>query len=331
MTTVQGLAHVELHVEDAHKYATGLHDHLGFTLTAPAAVRPGTAQVIAHQGAVRHLITSAVDPEHPVADWVRRHGDGVAVLVLRSADPAASVERAVAAGAVELDEHTVLGALGDLALRFTAADDLLPDGEPAAEGPLFELDHLALCVPAGTLGPAVRFAREGLGLAEVYAEYIEVGDQAMDSAVVQSPDGSVTLTLLEPDVRRSPGQIDGFLEAHGGAGVQHLAYGTRSITAAVRELADRGVVFLTTPGAYYDRLAARLGPTAIPVEELRAHHVLVDRDHGGELFQIFTRSTHPRRTLFLELVERRGAGTFGSANIKALYEAVERERAGQEG
>ncbi|MFD0566743.1 VOC family protein [Kitasatospora saccharophila] len=189
------------------------------------------------------------------------------------------------------------------------------------------LDHVAVVVPGGQLEPAVEWAVRGLGFREVFREYVEVGDQAMDSRVVQSPCGTVTFTLLEPDTSRAAGQIDGFLESHGGAGVQHLAYATESITAAVRELAARGVAFLSTPGAYYEQLESRLGPTAIPVAELRDTHVLVDRDHGGELFQIFARSTHPRRTFFLELVERRGAGSFGTANIKALYEAVERERA----
>ncbi|MEU5387230.1 VOC family protein [Kitasatospora cineracea] len=328
--TVPGIAYTELYVEDAHKYAAQLRDDWGFTLYEPAAAAPGTAQVVAHQGSVRVLLTSAVEAGHPVAGWVRRHGDGVAVIALRHADAAsaaAAAERAVAAGAVRLDGAGTVSGFGDLALRFTGPEDLLPPGELPGPGALLSLDHVAVVVPGGQLGDSVRWAVEGLGHREVFREYVEVGDQAMDSRVVQSPCGTVTFTLLEPDTSRASGQIDGFLTAHGGAGVQHLAYATGSITAAVRELAARGVAFLSTPGAYYDALESRLGPTAIPVAELRDTHVLVDRDHGGELFQIFARSTHPRRTLFLELVERRGAGSFGTANIKALYEAVERERA----
>ncbi|MEV4555501.1 VOC family protein [Kitasatospora sp. NPDC049285] len=328
--TGPGLAYAELYVEDAHKYAAHLRDAWGFTLTAPAAVAAGTEQVLAHQGAIRLLLTSAVDAEHQVAEWVRRHGDGVAVLALRFTDrvaAASAAERALNAGGGCLDGAGTVAGFGDVAIRFTADPDPLPADELPGEGPLVLLDHVAVVVPGGQLDAGVEFAAQGLGYREIFREYVEIGDQAMDSRVVQSPDGSVTLTLLEPDTARSPGQIDGFLDAHGGAGVQHLAFATRSITASVRELGERGVVFLTTPGTYYDALEGRLGPTAIPVAELREFNVLVDRDHGGELFQIFTRSIHPRRTLFLELVERRGAGTFGTANIKALYEAVERERA----
>ncbi|GAA2109559.1 4-hydroxyphenylpyruvate dioxygenase [Kitasatospora saccharophila] len=328
--TVPGIAYTELYVEDAHKYAARLRDDWGFTLSEPAGAAPGTTRLVAHQGSIRVLLTSAVEAEHPVAAWVRRHGDGVAVIALRHADAvaaAAAAERALDAGGGCLDGAGTVSGFGDLALRFVGAEDLLPAGELPGEGALLSLDHVAVVVPGGQLEPAVEWAVRGLGFREVFREYVEVGDQAMDSRVVQSPCGTVTFTLLEPDTSRAAGQIDGFLESHGGAGVQHLAYATESITAAVRELAARGVAFLSTPGAYYEQLESRLGPTAIPVAELRDTHVLVDRDHGGELFQIFARSTHPRRTFFLELVERRGAGSFGTANIKALYEAVERERA----
>ncbi|QKW22907.1 VOC family protein [Kitasatospora sp. NA04385] len=328
--TVPGIAYTELYVEDAHKYAAQLRDDWGFSLSEPARVAPGTTQVVAHQGSIRVLLTSAVETEHRVAAWVRRHGDGVAVIALRHTDAvaaAAAAERALNAGGGCLDGAGTVSGFGDLALRFVGADDLLPAGEPPVEGTLLSLDHVAIVVPGGQLAPSVDWAVHGLGFREIFREYVEVGDQAMDSRVVQSPCGTITFTLLEPDTSRASGQIDGFLEAHGGAGVQHLAYATGSITAAVRELAARGVAFLSTPGAYYEALESRLGPTAIPVTELRDTGVLVDRDHGGELFQIFARSTHPRRTFFLELVERRGAGTFGTANIKALYEAVERERA----
>jgi len=184
-----------------------------------------------------------------------------------------------------------------------------------------------MCIPGGELKETVRFCEQALGFQQTFAEYISIGAQGMDSVVVQSPTGGVTFTLLEPDTGRSPGQIDAFLEAHGGAGVQHLALRTDDIAHSVRSLAARGVGFLSTPGAYYDLLGARLGHTGIPVETLRELAILVDQDHGGQLFQIFSRSTHPRRTFFLELIERRGAATFGTANIKALYEAVERQRA----
>jgi 4-hydroxymandelate synthase len=325
--TVQDIAYVEFHVADADKTAAGLAADYGFTVRPlPGPPRPGATARLAVQDAIRLVLVSAVDPEHPVAESVRRHGDAVAVLALRCTDPAAVREQALRAGATEAPGLGLLGGFGDLALRPVGADDPVL----AAHGPrglLRSLDHVAICVPGGELAGTVAYAGQALGLREIFGEFIEVGAQAMDSRVVQSASGAVTFTLLEPDLGREPGQIDAFLTGHGGAGVQHLAFETGDIARAVRELSDGGVEFLTTPAAYYDRLAARVGDSAIPVETLRALHILVDEDHGGQLFQIFARSTHPRRTFFLELIERRGAGTFGSANIKALYEAVERQRA----
>ncbi|MBM9509872.1 VOC family protein [Actinacidiphila acididurans] len=329
--TVHGIAYVEFHCEDAHKYAARLRDDYGFVIgEPPAPVRPGVTRLTARQGRIVLVLSSASTLDDPVAAFVRRHGDGAAVLAMLcedEQDALAQARAAVAGGATALDATTVAG-FGDLALRWTWPQDPLLTAEgPAAEALLEEIDHLAVCVPAGELGPAVAFSQRALGFSMIFSEYLEIGAQAMNSQVVQSDCGGVTLTLLEPDTTREPGQIDRFLDAHGGAGVQHLAFRTEDVAAAVRTLAARGVAFLTTPGAYYDALPERLGDTQIPAEVLRELNLLVDQDHGGQLFQIFTRSTHPRNTYFQELIERRGAGTFGSANIKALYEAVERERA----
>ncbi|GAA1070164.1 4-hydroxyphenylpyruvate dioxygenase [Kitasatospora nipponensis] len=341
--TVQSIAYVEFQVEDAHKSGAALAQDYGFALLPlDLPHRPGVEAVLARQGGIRLLLVSAVDPGHPVADFVRRHGDGVAVIALRCADPAAALERAVAGGARRLADPGAIAGFGDIALSLVDdADPVLraeepgpdpestradPAGEPAG-ALLHTLDHVAICLPGGELAGAVAFAERALGLAVTFREYIEVGDQAMDSRVVRDASGRVTFTLLEPDLRRSPGQIDGFLQAHGGAGVQHLAFETADIARAVRELGRGGVEFLSTPATYYEQLTDRIEEFGIPVETLRELDVLVDEDHGGQLFQIFTRSVHPRRTFFLELVERRGAGSFGSANIKALYEAVERQRA----
>ena len=107
-----------------------------------------------------------------------------------------------------------------------------------------------------------------------------------------------------------------------------MAFATDDVVRAVDAMRRRGVEFLKTPDTYYDLLPNRFVPDSHSIEELRARGILVDEDHGGELFQLFTRSTHERRTLFFEVIERVGARLFGSNNIKALYEAVEAERAG---
>jgi len=152
----------------------------------------------------------------------------------------------------------------------------------------------------------------------------------MDSKVVQSRSGAVTFTLIEPDLSQQPGQIDDFLRNHGGAGVQHIAFAAEDIVKAVGLITSRGVEFLDTPASYYSLLPRRLRLARHTVDELQGLNVLVDEDHDGQLFQIFSRSVHPRNTLFLEVIERLGARTFGSGNIKALYEAVELQRARDE-
>ncbi|MGW4651966.1 4-hydroxyphenylpyruvate dioxygenase [Kitasatospora sp. NPDC004289] len=324
--SIQTIAHVEYHCADAAQTAVELQSAYGFRRDADQpAWHPAVRTVHLHQGSARVRLHSSENTDHPVARYVERHGEGVAALALGCADPQAALERAERHGAVVLDrEARLIAGFGDTALR------LVPLEEPPApaSGDLLDaLDHVAICVPAGQLADAVRFCEAALGMHRIFGEYIEVGEQAMDSSVVQSASGEVTFTLIEPDTTRRAGQIDRFLADHDGAGVQHLAFRTEDIAGAVRTARAHGVEFLTTPGTYYDALAERLGGTAIPVETLRELDVLVDQDHGGQLFQIFARSTHPRRTFFLELIERQGAGTFGTANIKALYEAVERQRA----
>jgi 4-hydroxymandelate synthase len=332
--SVQRIDHVEFYVGDAERAAADLADGFGFT-AGPVEDTDGTAgtrSVPAVQGGIRLRLTSSTDPAHRAADYVARHGDGVAVVALACPDAAATLDRALAHGARLLDAGTrTVAGFDDVALRF------VQDGDPAAEaafpapagaGLLDAIDHLAICVPSGTMADAVRFCEDGLGFRPIFSEYIEVGAQGMDSVVVQNPSGTVTFTLLEPDTRRPPGQIDDFLKAHQGVGVQHVAFRTDDIARTVRTCSERGVGFLTTPGTYYDALAERLAAdSGIPVAALRELHVLVDQDHGGHLLQIFTRSVHSRHTFFFELIERRGAATFGTANIKALYEAVERQQA----
>ncbi|MFE9425646.1 VOC family protein [Kitasatospora sp. NPDC006697] len=324
--SIQTITRVEYHCADAVQTAAEFQAGYGFRRAAeqPAA-RPGVRTVDLRQGGIRLRLDSSERADHPVARYVERHGEGVAVLALGCTDPGAALERAERHGAAVLDRAGgLIAGFGDTALRFVP----LPEPAERTGGELLEaLDHVAVCVPAGQLADAVRFCEAALGLHRIFGEYIEVGEQAMDSGVVQSASGEVTFTLIEPDTSRRAGQIDTFLAQHDGPGVQHLAFRTADIATAVRTARSNGVGFLSTPGTYYDGLAERLGGTAIPVGTLRELDVLVDQDHGGQLFQIFARSTHPRRTFFLELIERQGAGTFGTANIKALYEAVERQRA----
>ncbi|ROR35707.1 4-hydroxyphenylpyruvate dioxygenase [Kitasatospora cineracea] len=339
------LDHVEFHVGDARQAAYVLSAGLGFRLLAqggPETGLPGQRSLLLGQGGCRVLLTSGLEPGHPAAQYVARHGDGVAVLAFGTPDATAGYAAAVAGGARGVEPPredggvvtAVVSGFGDVVHRLVerrsgeflpglvaVPDGGVPDGGVPDPGLVRGIDHAAVCVPDGELDATVAYYREAFGFDVVFEEYIEVGGQGMFSRVVQSPSGGITLTLIQPDGAREPGQVDDFLAWHGGPGVQHLALSCPDVAAAVDAMAGRGLGFAPTPDAYYDTLAAR------PAERLRSRGILLDRDHWGELYQIFATSLHVRRTFFWELIERHGARTFGTANIPALYAAKERELA----
>lgn len=348
---VQRIDHIEFYVDDADQAAAQLCGAYGFRVAGRLGPDTGVADhhsVLLRQGTIALVVTAGVAADHPAVGYVHRHGDGPATIALATDDPAEALTEAVFRGAVPLPPASRSGAgsllnrarieafgdvahvfvrPGELAALFGADESEVDGGDPAAADLLAAVDHVAACVPAGELAGTVAFYERVLGFSQIFEEFIEVGEQAMNSQVVQSASGEVTLTLLEPDPQHVPGQIDEFLAKHTGAGVQHVAFRTDDIATAIGTLAGRGVGFLSTPGSYYDELERRLGHVGVPLATLRDLNILVDRDESGELFQIFAQSTHARRTFFFEVIERLGARTFGSANIKALYQAVERERA----
>nr|BCD33695.1 4-hydroxyphenylpyruvate dioxygenase [Streptomyces violaceusniger] len=296
---------------------------------------------------IRFVLTEAKNLDHATAAYVERHGDGVSDIAFSTPDAAAAYTEAVRRGArpvaapVERDGVVTasIAAFGDVVHTFVGRPSpaepwSLPGLRPApASGcadtgtGLDRVDHFAVCLEAGHLKTAVEFYETVLDFEMVFTERIIVGGQAMDSMVVQSRSGGVTLTLIEPDESLAAGQIDQFLKDHGGAGVQHIAFATDDIVRDVGRLGDRGVAFLDTPGTYYDLVPQRLELRRHGLDDLRRLNILADQDQDGQLLQIFTRSTHPRGTLFFEVIERLGARTFGSGNIKALYSAVELQQA----
>ncbi|MEU8261839.1 4-hydroxyphenylpyruvate dioxygenase [Micromonospora sp. NPDC048999] len=348
---INGIDHIELYVGDARQAAYYYRTAVGFRLRGQGGPETGLTDqrslLLAHAD-IRMLLTTGLTAEHPASTYVQRHGDGIAVVALEVDDVAGAYAELVDRGATGVtpprtftgaDAEVVIaevGGFGDVLHRLVQRrgdrSEFLPGAiEPLPPGGddklLAEIDHLAVCVPPGQLDETVRHYEQVFGFTQTFEEHVEVAGQAMNSKVVQSPSGRVTVVLLEPDTSRRPGQIEDFLRWHAGAGVQHLGLRTDDIVTAVGALADRGVRFAGTPAAYYDDLERRVGPIDAPLDRLRDLSILVDSDHGGQLLQIFTESMHVRRTLFLELIERRGATTFGSGNIKALYEAKERELA----
>ncbi len=329
----QDIEYVELYTSDMLSAVEYFVSSFGFTPMAECSGDGSRSSLLRH-GTVQLVVTAGRGTE----EFIEAHGDGIADIAFGCDDPASTCERALAAGASLIDSalgRLVVSGFGDtrhtLVTRSTGAS--LPgdrawqplSGASARPGRIWLLDHVAILVEGGTLTDYADFCGKAFGLARYSGEYIEIGEQAIDSIVVRSPSGGITFTILEQDQTKKPGQVEGFISRYGGAGVQHLAFLVDDIVSAVHEYRDHGIEFLHSPSVYYDMLASRLPGIKAGIVDLRTTNVLADCDEWGYLLQLFTRSPYTRNTLFYELVQRRGARGFGAANIKALYEAVERD------
>ncbi|SFM63312.1 4-hydroxyphenylpyruvate dioxygenase [Pseudonocardia ammonioxydans] len=321
---------------------TGNRDHQAYVLRS---------------GAVRFELRGAVDPDSPVADHHRAHGDGVVDIALEVPDVDRCIAHARAQGATVLvephDESDEHGTLRSAAIatygetRHTLVDRSRYTGPyrpgyvarsstvvrpEAAPVRLFQaLDHVVGNVELGRMDEWVDFYHRIMGfsnMAEFVGDDIATEYSALMSKVVASGNHRVKFPLNEPSPGRRKSQIDEFLEFHRGPGAQHLALATGDILTTVDVLRARGVQFLETPAAYYEdpELRARIGEVRVPVSELQSRGILVDRDEDGYLLQIFTKPLGDRPTVFFEFIERHGSLGFGKGNFKALFEAIEREQ-----
>lgn len=331
--TAQDIEYVELYTSDERSAVEYFVSSFGFTRVAESGRNRAHSSLL-RQGTAQLIITAGQGTE----EFLEAHGDGVADIAFACDDVVSARDRAVAAGAAAIasgpgtavisdffgTRHTLVAssARGDLPAGRTWTS--VPGAPVLPTGHIQLLDHVAVCVESGTLTGAADFYASAFGLPRYSDEYIEIGDQAMDSIVVRSPSGSITFTILEQDLTKKAGQVEAFLSRNGGPGVQHLAFHVDDIVPAVSEYSGRGINFLRTPGMYYDMLGDRLPDIKSEIARLRESNVLADRDEWGYLLQLFTRSPYERNTMFYELVQRRGARGFGGANIRALYEAVER-------
>lgn len=333
---VHDIAYIELYTRDKVSMIDYFVSALGFTRIADS-VETDRSSVLLRQGSVQLVLTSG----RGVWKFINDHGDGVADIALTCDDVTASAAAAAAAGATVTTSAygpPIASGFGDVAhslVHVGVSPSGMPPGRnwvptPGAAatraGRIELLDHVAVCVEGGSLEKYVDFYRDGFGLTRYSSEYVALDDQAMDSVVVRSTTGNVIFTLVAPDPAKAPGQLNAFLQRNSGEGVQHLAFRVDRIADAVREYRDGGAEFLPIPNAYYDMLGERIPALRGEIGVLKEAQVLADRDEWGDLLQLFTRSPYDRNTLFYELIERRGSRGFGSANIRALYEAVERDR-----
>ncbi|MFD8006061.1 4-hydroxyphenylpyruvate dioxygenase [Streptomyces mirabilis] len=334
---VRDIAYAELYTSDKSSSVDYFVSSFGFTRVADA-VTVDRSSVLLRQGGVDLLVTSG----RGIWKFLDEHGEGIADIALTCDDVSGTCRAAGAAGGNIVGStggnpvlsgfggvsHTLLPAADGPGSAFPAGHNwVATSGEPIRPtGRLRLLDHVAICLEGNTLAEFADYYGDAFGLSRYSSEYVGVGGQAMDSIVVRSASGGVTFTLVAPDPEKGSGQLDAFLERNGGPGVQHLAFLVDDIIPSVHEFRDRGVEFLRTPGTYYDMLAERSIGVQEEIAALRTAGVLADRDEWGYLLQLFSRSPYERNTLFFELIQRRGSRGFGSSNIRALYEAVERDR-----
>jgi 4-hydroxyphenylpyruvate dioxygenase len=321
---------------------TGNRDHKAYVLRS---------------GSCRFVIKGGVDPESPLLEHHRAHGDGVVDIALEVPDVDRCIAHARTQGARVLEEpHDVSDEHGTVRVAAIAAygetrhslihrsayDGVyLPGYEPrtssyrkreGAPKRLFQaLDHVVGNVELGQMDIWVTYYNRVMGfvnMAEFIGDDIATDYSALMSKVVANGNHRVKFPLNEPAVAKRKSQIDEFLEFYRGPGAQHLALATNDILTAVDIMRAEGVEFLETPDSYYSdpELRARIGEVRVPVEELQSRGILVDRDEDGYLLQIFTKPIGDRPTVFFELIERHGSLGFGKGNFKALFEAIEREQ-----
>ncbi|OZM83333.1 4-hydroxyphenylpyruvate dioxygenase [Pseudonocardia sp. MH-G8] len=309
---------------------------------------------VLRSGAVRFVLKGGVDPASPLLEHHRRHGDGIVDIALEVPDVDRCVRHARAQGARVLEEpHDVSDEHGTVRVaaiatygetRHSLVDrsrytgPYLPgyiartSGAPKRERLFQALDHVVGNVELGRMDEWVAFYHRVMGftnMAEFVGDDIATDYSALMSKVVASGNHRVKFPLNEPAVGKKRSQIDEYLEYYGGPGAQHLALATNDILRTVDALRGAGVEFLATPDSYYTdpALRARIGEVRVPIEQLQARGILVDRDEDGYLLQIFTTPIGDRPTVFFELIERHGSLGFGKGNFQALFEAIEREQA----
>ncbi|MEU1515663.1 4-hydroxyphenylpyruvate dioxygenase [Streptomyces sp. NPDC005811] len=321
---------------------TGNRDHHAFVLRS---------------GAIRFVLKGGVDPDSPLHNHHRRHGDGVIDIALEVPDVDKCIEHARAEGATVLVEpHDVTDGHGTVRIaaiatygdtRHTLVDRsrytgpylpgyvtrtsgyVKPEGEPKR---IFQaLDHVVGNVELGNMDEWVDFYNRVMGftnMAEFIGDDIATEYSALMSKVVASGNHRVKFPLNEPAVAKKRSQIDEYLDFYRGPGAQHLALATNDIVRTVDILRSKGIEFLDTPESYYTdpELRARIGNVRVPIEELASRGILVDRDEDGYLLQIFTKPIGDRPTVFFEFIERHGSLGFGKGNFQALFEAIEREQ-----
>jgi 4-hydroxyphenylpyruvate dioxygenase len=351
---LQGTDYVEFYVGNAKQAAHYYRSAFGFQALAYSGPETGNKERVSYavrQHKLTFVFTTALRPEHPIAEHTRLHGDGVRVLALRVDDAAAAWVETTNRGGKSAMEPTILtDASGEVVLSgiHTYGDTLhlfverkhyrgvfmpgfrewQPTYNPSSTGLLY-VDHCVGNVGWNQMDPWVSFYQNVMGFRNILSfddKDISTEYSALMSKVMSNGNGFVKFPINEPAEGKKKSQVEEYLEFYNGEGVQHVALATADIVETVTQLRDRGVEFLQVPASYYADLLDRVGKIDEDLRPLEELGILVDRDDEGYLLQIFSKPVEDRPTVFFEIIQRKGAKSFGKGNFKALFEAIEREQ-----
>jgi len=352
---LEGTDYVEFYVGNAKQAAHYYMSAFGFQALAYAGPETGVkdrASYAVRQHKLTFVLTTPLRTDNPIADHVYRHGDGVKALSLRVPDATSAWEETTKRGAKSYMEPTRLKdndgevvmsgihTYGETIHLFIERKNyngaFMPGYRPwnnpyfkPADTGLLYVDHCVGNVGWNQMNPWVKFYEEVMGFKNILSfddEDISTEYSALMSKVMSSGNGFVKFPINEPAKGKKKSQVEEYLEFYNGEGCQHVAMATNDIVKTVRDLQSRGVEFLKVPTSYYDDLLDRVGHIDEDLAPLRELGILVDRDNEGYLLQLFSKPVEDRPTLFFEIIQRKGAKSFGKGNFKALFEAIEREQ-----
>jgi 4-hydroxyphenylpyruvate dioxygenase len=351
---IRAIDHVGFIVGNAKQSAHYYRSAFGFKITHYAGLETGVrdrASYVLEQGKIRFVLHTPIVPEHPYQEHLREHGDGVIDISLEVDDAERAYRETTKRGAKGVQEpHEVtdengtmrsasIRTYGDTVHTFierknyrgfapgfkkVAADDTV--ARPVG---LAAVDHIVGNVGWNQMNDWVKWYEEVMGF-HLFVSFddkdISTEYSALMSKVVASGSEKIKFPINEPATGRKKSQIEEYVEWYRGPGVQHIALATGNIIEAVTKLSQQGVEFLRVPSSYYRELEDRVGKINEPIDELERLGILVDRDEDGYMLQIFTKPVEDRPTVFYEIIQRRGARSFGKGNFKALFESIEREQ-----
>lgn len=351
-----GTDYVEFYVGNAKQAAHYYKTAFGFQSIAYAGLETGmndrTSYVLG-QDKIRIVLTTPMPSaeNRTIFDHIEKHGDGVKVIALWVDDATKSWEETTKRGAksymkptVEKDENgevvrSGIHTYGDTVHIFVERKNyngvFLPKYKkwesnlnPKDVG-LRYIDHMVGNVGWNEMNIWADFYNKTMGFANLITfddKDISTQFTALMSKVMTNGNGRVKFPINEPAEGKKKSQIEEYLDFYNGSGVQHIAVATNNILETVKAMTQRGVEFLYVPGAYYDTVLDRVGDIDEDLVELKELGILVDRDDEGYLLQIFTKPVTDRPTLFFEIIQRKGAQSFGKGNFKALFESIEAEQ-----